>query len=162
VPLCPPQISYGLIRDRTRASAVRGRRLTAWAMVRPQPCLCYETTMKFTLIHLCAESRHNDDFTSGFQNPRWRIDIPLSFVEESSRGFPFQTFGLHSDICTSNNVPTSHYELYICLQVCRDLKYFTPTENLSGCTGLYLIQFEVEHLIPKLFTSVSCFVIMHQ
>jgi hypothetical protein len=28
VPLCPPQISQGLTRDRTRASAVRGRRLT--------------------------------------------------------------------------------------------------------------------------------------
>jgi len=26
VPLCPPQISYGLARDRTRVSAVRGRR----------------------------------------------------------------------------------------------------------------------------------------
>jgi hypothetical protein len=29
VPLCPPQISHGLTRDRTRASAVRGRRLIA-------------------------------------------------------------------------------------------------------------------------------------
>jgi hypothetical protein len=29
VPLCPPQISHRLTRDRTRASAVRGRRLTA-------------------------------------------------------------------------------------------------------------------------------------
>jgi hypothetical protein len=35
VPLCPPQIPHGLTRDRTRASAVRGRRLTAWAMARP-------------------------------------------------------------------------------------------------------------------------------
>jgi hypothetical protein len=31
--LCPPQISHGLTRDRTRVSAVRGRRLTAWATV---------------------------------------------------------------------------------------------------------------------------------
>jgi hypothetical protein len=31
-PSCPPQIPHGLPRDRTRASAVRGRRLTAWAM----------------------------------------------------------------------------------------------------------------------------------
>jgi hypothetical protein len=36
VPLCPPQIPYGLAHDRTRASAVRGRRLTAWAMARPR------------------------------------------------------------------------------------------------------------------------------
>jgi hypothetical protein len=35
VPLCPPQISHGLTRNRTRTSAVRGRRLTAWAMARP-------------------------------------------------------------------------------------------------------------------------------
>jgi hypothetical protein len=31
LPLCPPQIPHGL----NRASAVRGRRLTAWATVRP-------------------------------------------------------------------------------------------------------------------------------
>jgi hypothetical protein len=35
VPLCPPQIPHGLTRDRTRASAMGGRRLTAWAMARP-------------------------------------------------------------------------------------------------------------------------------
>jgi hypothetical protein len=34
VPLCTPQISHGLTWDRARASAVRGQRLTAWAMVR--------------------------------------------------------------------------------------------------------------------------------
>jgi hypothetical protein len=37
VPLCPPQIPHGLARDRTRASAVEGLRLTAWAMARPTP-----------------------------------------------------------------------------------------------------------------------------
>jgi hypothetical protein len=35
VPLCPPQIPHGPTRDRTRASTVRGQRLTAWAMARP-------------------------------------------------------------------------------------------------------------------------------
>jgi hypothetical protein len=35
VPLCPPQTPHGLTRDRTRASAVEVRRLTAWAMARP-------------------------------------------------------------------------------------------------------------------------------
>jgi hypothetical protein len=34
VPLCP-QVPHGLTRARTRASAVRGRRLTTWAMARP-------------------------------------------------------------------------------------------------------------------------------
>jgi hypothetical protein len=35
VPRCLPQIPHGPIRDRTRASEVRGQRLTAWAMARP-------------------------------------------------------------------------------------------------------------------------------
>jgi hypothetical protein len=34
-PLCPPQIPHWMTQDRTRASAVGGRRLTAWAMARP-------------------------------------------------------------------------------------------------------------------------------
>jgi hypothetical protein len=33
VPLCPPQIPHGLTRDRTRASTVRVRRLTACAII---------------------------------------------------------------------------------------------------------------------------------
>jgi hypothetical protein len=41
VPFCPPQIPHGLTRGRTRASAVRGRRLTAWAMARPI-LMCYK------------------------------------------------------------------------------------------------------------------------
>jgi hypothetical protein len=35
MPLCPPQIPHGLTRDWTWASAVGGRRLTAWAVARP-------------------------------------------------------------------------------------------------------------------------------
>jgi hypothetical protein len=35
VPLCPPQNPHGMNRDRTRASAVGDRRLTPWAMARP-------------------------------------------------------------------------------------------------------------------------------
>jgi hypothetical protein len=35
VTLCPTQIAHGLTRDRTRAAAVRGWRLTAWALARP-------------------------------------------------------------------------------------------------------------------------------
>jgi hypothetical protein len=36
VPLCPPQISHDLTWYRTRATEVGSRRLTAWAMARPQ------------------------------------------------------------------------------------------------------------------------------
>jgi hypothetical protein len=35
VPLCLQRIPHGLTRDQTRASAVGGRRLTAWAIARP-------------------------------------------------------------------------------------------------------------------------------
>jgi hypothetical protein len=35
VSLCPPQIPHGLTWDRTRASTVGDRWLTAWAMARP-------------------------------------------------------------------------------------------------------------------------------
>jgi hypothetical protein len=41
VPLCPPQIPHWLIRARTRASAVRGRRLTTWAMARPDGTISF-------------------------------------------------------------------------------------------------------------------------
>jgi hypothetical protein len=45
VPLCPPQIPHGLTRAQTRASAVRGQRLTTWAMARPpgvlHQCISY-------------------------------------------------------------------------------------------------------------------------
>jgi hypothetical protein len=40
VSLCPPQIPHGLTRARTRASAKRGRRLTAWAMALPSGSVC--------------------------------------------------------------------------------------------------------------------------
>jgi hypothetical protein len=36
VPLCPPQAPHGPTRDRAWTSAVRGRRLIAWAMARPK------------------------------------------------------------------------------------------------------------------------------
>jgi len=35
VPICPLQIPHGLTRAWTRDSAVKGRRLTTWAMARP-------------------------------------------------------------------------------------------------------------------------------
>jgi hypothetical protein len=35
VPLCPLQIPHGLTRNWSRASVVRGRQLTTWAMAQP-------------------------------------------------------------------------------------------------------------------------------
>jgi hypothetical protein len=47
VPFCPPQIPYGLTRARTRASVVRGQRLTTWAMARPKSKPEYEDRLPF-------------------------------------------------------------------------------------------------------------------
>ena len=51
VPFCPLQIPHVLTRDRVRASAVGGRRLTALAMARPTSMLfvdhCIHTTKRF-------------------------------------------------------------------------------------------------------------------
>jgi hypothetical protein len=63
VPLCPPQIPHRLARDLTRAFAVGGRRLTAWAMARPlkglwfQGCWLVRPTLYFKL---CFKSKSLD------------------------------------------------------------------------------------------------------
>jgi hypothetical protein len=65
VPLCPSQIPHGLTRARTRAYAVRGQRLTAWAMARPpKACswsyMCTFSTYRFTsLSHGQTYSYHS-------------------------------------------------------------------------------------------------------
>jgi hypothetical protein len=41
VPLCPPQTPHGLTQVQTRASMVRGWRLTASAMAQPRSILSY-------------------------------------------------------------------------------------------------------------------------
>jgi hypothetical protein len=46
--LCQPQIPYRLTRDRTRACAVTGRRLTAWAVARPD-----SPSSQLASCHLC-------------------------------------------------------------------------------------------------------------
>jgi hypothetical protein len=46
VSLCPPQIPHGLTWDRTRAFAVGGRRLTAWALARPLRYLFEHVVLK--------------------------------------------------------------------------------------------------------------------
>jgi hypothetical protein len=59
VPLCPPQIPHGLTRDRTRASAVRGWRLTVWAMARHFMCIYYKHAsifVKINTLYDCAYS----------------------------------------------------------------------------------------------------------
>jgi hypothetical protein len=61
VSLCPPQISQGLIWDRTRASVVTGLRLTAKAMARPltgYQCALSRRVMSHLSLHLAEQVRH--------------------------------------------------------------------------------------------------------
>jgi hypothetical protein len=50
VPLCPPQMPHGLTWDRTRASAVGGRRLTARAMARAYRVLLFSNKFCWWLV----------------------------------------------------------------------------------------------------------------
>jgi hypothetical protein len=56
-PLCPPQIPHGLTLHRTRASAVGGGRLTAWAMARPS---CFLKTDRFYFCLLLLKPNGQD------------------------------------------------------------------------------------------------------
>jgi hypothetical protein len=60
MPLCPPQIPHGLIRDRTRASAVGGQRLSAWGMARPRrTSWLHGCSVSWIPVGLCTlHSRH--------------------------------------------------------------------------------------------------------
>jgi hypothetical protein len=65
VPLCPQQIPHGLTRDRTRASAVGGRRLTASATARPS-------------IHLTSWGDSNYEH---LRTQRWGWSLDLGYVK---------------------------------------------------------------------------------
>jgi hypothetical protein len=52
-PLCSPQIPIDQTRARTRAAAVGSRRLTAWAMARPEMDACrVSESSKITCIYM--------------------------------------------------------------------------------------------------------------
>jgi hypothetical protein len=75
VPLCPPQIPYGLTRAWTRASAVRGRRLTAWDMAR-QIRNDHETHSRTVSAHV----QHVTYLKSNFL----KVNIVTTMLSESS------------------------------------------------------------------------------
>jgi hypothetical protein len=73
VPLCPPQIPHGLTQDRTRASAIGGRRLTAWAMARPDTSALRQNQtfshLVFPLTILYQILKHEDQRPADFIYP---------------------------------------------------------------------------------------------
>jgi hypothetical protein len=72
VPPCPPQIRHGMTRARTRASAVRGRRLTTWAMARTLATVT-ETHIPHSISNLYfIYFKHKFLITMHFDNP-WTL-----------------------------------------------------------------------------------------
>jgi hypothetical protein len=71
VPLCPPKIPLGLTRARTRAYALRGRRLTTWTMTR------HHYSPYLRLVLLCIEVSWSRAFrhTVGLL---WTSDQPVA------------------------------------------------------------------------------------
>jgi hypothetical protein len=72
VTFCPPQIPHGPTWDRTRASAMRVRRLTAWAMAQP---VCYLKTRRLRYLLLLSTgprylSRYSDSLQAGRSGDR--------------------------------------------------------------------------------------------
>jgi len=57
VPLCPPQISHGLIRDWTGVSVMTGRRLNAWTMA--GPALKKKQLELYLKIRFVPHSKHS-------------------------------------------------------------------------------------------------------
>jgi hypothetical protein len=84
VPLCPPQNPNGLPRARLRVSAMRGRRLTAWAMARPFSGLQIQygtgkqrQNAQCTGLPNLFRPRIGDPIYTRFCKPRFRISVVL-------------------------------------------------------------------------------------
>jgi hypothetical protein len=71
VPLCPPQIPQEPTRDRTRASAVGGRRLTAWAMAQPQQPSYYTDWANLAPETSSSIIWHRNMLSNEEQNCKW-------------------------------------------------------------------------------------------
>jgi hypothetical protein len=78
VPLSTPQIPRELTRVRTRASAVRGRRLIAWAMARPMS-YCYKLWGRtdFSIIRVYSVILRSFISLAGYVDQSWDITEKL-------------------------------------------------------------------------------------
>jgi hypothetical protein len=91
VPLCPPQIPHGLTRARTRASVVRGRRLTTWATARPNSLVSARGSVVHSnqfiefsgaFINICKH-----DATVGIVSNKWVAEMHI-LSDGMSQCFP--------------------------------------------------------------------------
>jgi hypothetical protein len=91
VPLCPPEIPHGLTWARTRYSAVRGRRLTTWAIALPA---FFYGTRQFIAVFTTASRKALFCFT-------WiqsHVNIILPFILRFSM-LSFSSFYIFIYIC---------------------------------------------------------------
>jgi hypothetical protein len=82
VPLCLPQIPHGVTRARTRASAVRGRRLTAWAIAWPCLQMVKAVSVNYWVSHsnrimLIGGACEQTDVRGIFGPQRGRTPVPV-------------------------------------------------------------------------------------
>jgi hypothetical protein len=111
-PHFPPQIPHWLTRDRTRASAVRGRRLIAWTMARLSPdfSLCgfdggVQFTMNTSIISICCSNlQHNSsvrytywlhgEFTSVLHIQETKTLLSNCFIQQLIHSLMMDLWGL--------------------------------------------------------------------
>lgn len=88
VPLSPPQIPHELAWDWTRASTVRRRQLTAWAITRPT-CQCVCGRIAFGCSRIAGggvNSRWIDD--AGQQKQQHAIDMQIHSTQNTQHEVP--------------------------------------------------------------------------
>jgi hypothetical protein len=119
---CPPQIPHGLTQARTRASAVRGRRLTAWAMAR-------------IYRHFRLPFPHHTS--------TWPLPVLIRDFRGLSTKFPFHRFSVvllpFITTHTSHSIPSSFFPV-------SPIPLTTiPLQTTYTLTGL-IFNLEVEHI----------------
>jgi hypothetical protein len=109
VPFCPPQIPHGLSRARSRAFAVRGRRLTTWTIARPAISLkfrniLFQATDDLAMLSCCV-------LTSTIS---WHSVTDTSTRQRTKRFFCFQREQRRNTILLPSTT-AANYELFFTL-----------------------------------------------
>jgi hypothetical protein len=94
VPLCSPQNPHELPWAQTRASAVRNRRLTAWAMARPAQSVILKGNW--------VVWQHNKDDLAKVQSSSWRklVEYPLLYLWEQSANWQLMNYRSSSTVAS--------------------------------------------------------------
>ena len=153
VPLCPPQISNGLIRDQTRASASRGRPPTAWHGVSVSPftfacCtyravedgtrLCWGTSVRSCLRHCATRWKFAGSITDAVVEISGRtmsLRLPHPLTESSTVNILWRTGGV-GEVFAFGWQP---YDLHMPIVLkSRRLNLLEPSEPVQLLLYLYL------------------------